>query len=60
MSGKQMKRLRKFNTLMGYNDRQYSVSKELYKKLPMNKKRELNKEMRQFQNEKSQSIKEVV
>jgi hypothetical protein len=42
---------------MGYNDSQVRQGKNLYKRLNHNKRRELLKEMRQFNNEQAQTIK---
>jgi hypothetical protein len=57
MSGRVSKILRKFGKNMDYNDSQYRQWKSLYKMLNHNKRRELLKEMRQFNNEQAQTIK---
>lgn len=56
MSGKALKILRKFSKNMNYSDEQIHVGKKMFARMSRENRHELLREMRQFNNEQSQSI----
>lgn len=56
MSQKRNKQLRKFGKLMGHTPSQHEAAKALYGKMNRVERRQLTKEMRQYQHEQAQSI----